>query len=176
MELLRIYLQDHLASATGAVELAKRAYGSNRGSELGPGLAAVRAQLSDDHAALLDLMDRLDVGRDRMKEGAAWAAEKAGRLKLNGRVRGYSPLSRVVELEGLALLLLGQRQMWETLAQVLAGDPRTVGFDAAARAAHVDDALARVAELHRRASALAFPPPAASEAASPPAAPPPPAA
>jgi|SRR5215212_508563 len=156
MELLRIYLQDHLAACAGAVELAQRAYGSNRGSEFGPGLAAVREQLSDDRAALLDVLRRLGFERDRIKEGAAWAAEKAGRLKLNGRLRGYSPLSRVVELEGLALLLLGQRQMWDALAHATAGDARMGGFEAAGRAARIDEALARVAELHARATALAF--------------------
>lgn len=158
MELLRIYLQDHLAASCGALELAKRAHGSNRGTEFGPGLAALRERLTDDRAALLDVMDRLGVGRDRVKEGAAWVAEKAGRLKLNGSVRAYSPLSRVVELEGLAMLLLGQRRMWEALGHVTAGDPRMAGFDGAARAAGAEEALARVAELHARASALAFPP------------------
>jgi hypothetical protein len=157
MELLRIYLQDHLASVTGAVELAKRAYGSNRAGEFGPGLAAVREQLTEDRTALLDAMRRLGVAPDRLKLGAAWTAEKAGRLKLNGSLRGYSPLSRVVELEGLALLLLGQRQLWETLEQVAGGDPRRAGFDVAARAAHIGEALEQVAELHRRATALAFP-------------------
>jgi len=158
MELLRVYLQDHLATATGAVELAKRAYGSNRGSEFGPGLAVVQQQTTYDRAALLDLMRRLAVGPDRLKVGAAWTAEKAGRLKLNGRLCGYSPLSRVVELEGLRLLLVGQRQMWETIERVLADDPRLEGFDAADRAVGIDDALARLAELDRRATALAFPP------------------
>ncbi|HEU4700837.1 MAG TPA: hypothetical protein VFS37_00030 [Conexibacter sp.] len=157
MELLRIYLQDHLASATGAVELARRAHGSNRGSEFGPGLAAVHELLTDDRAALLDAMRRLGVDPDRLKVCAAWAAEKAGRLKLNGSVRSYSPLSRVVELEGLGLLLLGQRRLWETLDRVLAGDPRMAGFGAAARTTQVDDALARLADLHARAVAVAFP-------------------
>ena len=34
---------------------------------------------------------------------AGWVAEKAGRLKLNGSLLTYSPLSRLVELEGLSL-------------------------------------------------------------------------
>ena len=156
MELLRIYLQDHLASATGAVELAKRAYGANRGSEFGPGLAAVCELLVEDRDALLDVMRRLGVGPDRLKVGAAWVAEKAGRLKLNGRWREYSPLSRVVELEGLAMLLLGQRGMWESLAHALADDPRIEAFDAAGRVAGIDEALTRLAELRRRAAEAAF--------------------
>ncbi|MGN6189322.1 MAG: hypothetical protein ACTHOE_10505 [Conexibacter sp.] len=157
IELLRIYLQDHLASASGAVELARRAHGPNRESEFGPGLAALQQHLTDDRAALLDVMRRLGVGADRLKLGAAWAAEKAGRLKLNGSWREYSPLSRVVELEGLRMLLLGQRDMWGTLGRVLEGDTRMAGVDAAERAAGCEQAAERLEELHRRATALAFP-------------------
>ena len=158
MELLRIYLQDHLASATGAVELAKRTRDANRGGEFEQPLVALHEQLVADRSALLDAMRRLGLAPDRLKVGAAWAAEKAGRLKLNGRVRGYSPLSRVVELEGLRLLVLGQREMWATLDRTLAGDARLVGVDADGRAAALDDALAGIADLHRRATALAFAP------------------
>jgi hypothetical protein len=101
-------------------------------------------------------MRRLGFGPDRLKVGAAWTAEKVGRLKLNGSWREYSPLSRVVELDGLVLLLTGQRLLWEALAAVLADDPRMAGFDVAGRAARVDEALARLTELRGRATALAF--------------------
>ena len=37
-----------------------------------------------------------------------WVAEKAGRLKLNGRVLSYSLLSRLVELEGLIMGITGK--------------------------------------------------------------------
>ena len=40
---------------------------------------------------------------DRLKVAGAWAGEKAGRLKLNGHLTGYSPQSRVIELEGLVV-------------------------------------------------------------------------
>ena len=38
----------------------------------------------------------------------AWSAEKFGRLKLNGQLSGYSPLSRLEELEILALVAEGK--------------------------------------------------------------------
>jgi len=41
----------------------------------------------------------------------AWILEKAGRLKLNGRLSGYSPLSRLVELEGLWVGVEGKLSM-----------------------------------------------------------------
>lgn len=157
MELLRIYLQDHLATCTGMVELAKRAHAANRTSDaFGPPLAALRDELADDRETLRQVAARLGVRPDRLKEGATWSAEKVGRLKLNGRVRGYSPLSRVVELEGLSMLLQGKRRLWETLAS-LAGGTRLASVDTEAMLARVDGQLARATELHAQAVALAFP-------------------
>ena len=48
----------------------------------------------------------LEVEPSRLKIGLARAAERASRLKLNGRVLGYSPLSRVIELETLGAGIL----------------------------------------------------------------------
>ena len=48
-------------------------------------------------------MDDLEIRTDPVKDAGGWLLEKAGRLKLNGQLKGYSPLPRLVELEGLAL-------------------------------------------------------------------------
>jgi hypothetical protein len=45
----------------------------------------------------------------------AWSAEKVGRLKLNGQLTGYSPLSRLEELEILSLGVEGKLAMWRAL-------------------------------------------------------------
>lgn len=155
MTLLRIYLQDHAAAYTGLLELAKRALGPNAGTSFEQPLAELCDEIAADRELLADVMRRLGTGSDRVKDGAAWALEKAGRLKLNGRVREYSPLSRVVELEGLAMLLVGQRRMWETLA-ARAEDARLTGVALAAMPGRIDAQLARVEELHARATELAF--------------------
>jgi hypothetical protein len=55
---------------------------------------------------------------------AAWTAEKAGRLKLNGRLTSYSPLSRVVELEALSIGVEGKLAMWRALKRIADEDPR----------------------------------------------------
>jgi hypothetical protein len=69
----------------------------------------------------------LGVRRDRLKALAAWAAEKLGRLKLNGQLTGYSPLSRLLELESLYLGITGKREMWGALERTLGND--VPGFD-----------------------------------------------
>jgi hypothetical protein len=63
-------------------------------------------------------MRALDVKVDRLKVIAGWGAEKVGRLKLNGRLLGYSPLSRLVELEALALGVHGKLALWRSLQQL----------------------------------------------------------
>src|SRR3954465_13529807 len=106
---LEIYLNDHLAGATVGVELAKRAAGANKGTELGAFLRVLRGEIEADRAALLEIMDCLEASVDRPKSALAWLGEKAVRLKLNGRLLGYDPLSRVVELEFLSLAIKGKR-------------------------------------------------------------------
>jgi hypothetical protein len=110
-----IYLQDHLAAATAGHELAKRAASSNEGTPLGGFLSTLKAEISEDRAALLQAMEELGVGADRLKSSVAWGAEKVGRLKPNGRLLTYSPLSRLVELEGLHLAIAANVSMWQVL-------------------------------------------------------------
>jgi hypothetical protein len=113
-ERLRIYLNDHLAGATVGVELARRTLSNNRGTPLGDDLAGLLGELRTDRQALEALMAELGLAQAPIKRTAGYLAEKVGRLKLNGQLRGYSPLSRLVELEGLALGVEGKRRLWWT--------------------------------------------------------------
>jgi hypothetical protein len=115
--LLAIYLNDHMAASTGAVELARRVATSNRGTPYGETLARLRDEIQEDRQALARIMHRLGIGRDRAKSAAAWSAEKLGRLKLNGQLSGYSPLSRLEELEILELGVHGKLLLWRTLSR-----------------------------------------------------------
>jgi hypothetical protein len=116
-KLLRIYLQDHHAGSTTGLELARRARGANQGNEYGEALAKVVDEIAADQKSLESIMDDLGFGPDRIKDVGAWALEKAGRLKLNGQITGYSPLSRVVELERLRERGESQRATVEDLRE-----------------------------------------------------------
>jgi hypothetical protein len=140
--LLAIYLNDHLAGSTGALALVRRARRANRGTPFEAPLARLATEIQEDRAALLDAMRRLGVASDPVKEWAGWLAEKAGRLKLNGRLAGYSPLTRVLELEVLALGVEGKGALWRALRDVAGDDPRLDGVDL--------DGLLRRAEAQRR--------------------------
>jgi hypothetical protein len=106
---LAIYLNDHLAGAVAGVGLARRL------ADGGSIPADVANEIEEDRAALVDLMRTLDVPVRKYKAGLGWAAEKVGRLKLNGRLVGRAPLSRVLELETMRLGVEGKAAGWRTL-------------------------------------------------------------
>ena len=149
-----IYLQDHLAGATAGHELAKRAARSNRGSELGEFLSRLEEEIGEDRRSLLEVMDELGVRSDPIKATFAWGAEKVGRLKPNGRILGYSPLSRVVELEGLHLGITGKHSLWQLLA---AGDGEGISsVDLAELAARAERQLRELEPYRLSAAREAF--------------------
>jgi hypothetical protein len=149
--LLGIYLNDHLAGSVGGVEMARRARGANEGTEFGPPLARLCAEIESDRETLEAVMEELGVSRSRWKPALGWLGEKLGRAKPNGQLRGYSPLSRVVELEVLIIGITGKLRLWRLLAE-LVGEDCATDFEAlAARAEKQRDA---VEELQVRAARL----------------------
>jgi hypothetical protein len=156
--LLAIYLNDHLAGSTGGLELARRALGANRGTPFEAPLERLATEIAEDREALIEVMDRLGVARDPLKVVAGWAAEKVGRLKLNGRIAGYSSLSRVVELEVLGLGVEGKRAMWRALGDVAAGDTRLEGVDLGGLTRRAERQRRLIEQQRLRAAAIAFDP------------------
>jgi hypothetical protein len=148
---LSVYLQDHLAGATGGLELARRARSSNPDGELGDFLGQLAHEIAEDREALISIMDHLGAEPDRLKIAAAWTGEKLGRLKPNGQLTGYSPLSRLVELEGLHVGVSGKLSLWENL-QAAMGE-HLVNYDLEGL---IDRAHSQIDGLrtHRRAAAI----------------------
>jgi hypothetical protein len=122
--MLSIYLNDHLAGATGGVELARRAASAQRDSTHGPELARLATEIAEDRESLLEVMEALDVTVQHYKVGAGWLLEKVGRLKPNGAWVSRAPLSSLVELEGLLLGVTGKGALWRTLRVEAESDPR----------------------------------------------------
>ena len=122
--LLAIYLNDHLAGATGGVELARRVAVWYPVPGQQAALEGLAADIAQDRQTLLDLMTTLGMPVRRYKVGVAWAAEKAGRLKLNGSLLSRSPLSNLEELEMLRLGVEGKAAGWRTLRELADADSR----------------------------------------------------
>jgi hypothetical protein len=148
---LSIYLNDHLAGATGGVGRARAARDANEGTEFAEPLAAVCREIEEDRSSLESLMDDLGIGRSRIKTTLGGLGERAGRLKPNGRLRGYSPLGRVIDLEVLFIGITGKLRLWTLLGDLLDGE---TSRDLAALARRAEDQRARVGQLQERAARL----------------------
>lgn len=154
-DLLGIYLNDHLAGATAGVALARRLRESNAGEpEFGPTLAEICAEVEADRESLVLVMDRLGVRPSRLKPLGAVLGERLGRLKLNGRLRGYSPLSRFAELEMLQIGVVGKRGLWQALERTRSGQLPGIGLGALEERA--SDQARRLEALRLRAASLAL--------------------
>jgi hypothetical protein len=121
---LSIYLNDHLSGATVGLELARR---------IVPGELA--SEIDEDRAALVDVMQRLSVGRDRARIAVGWGTEKFLRLKPGGRF---------VELETLSLGVEGKLALWKALDHAYGDDPRLEGVDLEALSARARSQRRRI--------------------------------
>jgi hypothetical protein len=153
---LRIYLQDHLAGATAGLELARRTRGANEGTEYGSPLARIADEIEADRRHLQGIIEDLGFGGDRLKNIAAWSLEKVGRLKLNGELTGYSPLSRVVELEGLLTGITGKKGLWLALLQIAPSESRLDAALLERLRDRAEEQRATVEELREKAAREAF--------------------
>jgi len=146
--LLRIYVNDHLGAAAAGGARARRTLRNNRDGELGRFLSGLVREIEEDRTSLERVLRTIGAPRNPVKEGVAKLAERVARLKLNGRVRGYSDLSRLLELEGLLVGVDAKRALWCSLQQT--GRALSVDLDElVARAERQRDAL----EEHRVAAA-----------------------
>ena len=154
---LRIYLQDHLAGSTAGLELARRTRGANEGHAVyGPPLAKVADEIEADRRQLQGIVEDLGFGGDKLKNVAAWGLEKVGRLKMNGELTSYSPLSRVVELEGLLTGITAKKGLWVALLELVEVEPRLDRDRLERLRDRAEDQRTRVEELREKAAREAF--------------------
>ena len=150
-KMLGIYLNDHLAGSVVGSSLARRFERENRGNEYGRPIGEIAREIEEDQVALVELMDRVGVRRKQVRLAVARAAELGARLKPNGRLIGYSPLSRVIELEGLTVGITGKLELWRSMG-ALENGARIDGVDFERLAARAEDQRDRVEDLRVRAA------------------------
>ncbi|MGY1915429.1 hypothetical protein ABC795_10520 [Blastococcus sp. HT6-30] len=114
-DLLTVYCNDHLAAASGGIELVGRMLGRHRGNRYEAPLEQLLDELREERAALRTTIGALGLPVRQYKQVAIWAAEKLSRGKLNGRLLTRSPLSDLVEFEFIATAVLAKRAGFETL-------------------------------------------------------------
>jgi len=152
--LLAIYLRDHFAASTAGRNRCRYARDRNRDGELGSLLDTLLHEIEEDRDTLRRVMARVGVEPSGVKVAASAALERLGRLKLNGQVTGYSPVSRVLDLEALSLGIEGKSLLWAALAA--RNDQHLAEFDFKALEERAQSQRERL-ESHRGAAAATLP-------------------
>ena len=124
LDLLGVYCNDHLAAATGGIELVSRMLGRHRGARHEPRLEELLGELREERASLQASMAALGIPVRQYKQMASWLGEKLTRAKLNGHFLSRSPLSDLVEFEFISTAVLAKRAGFETMLELAAVEPR----------------------------------------------------
>jgi hypothetical protein len=156
---IETYLQDHRAGAEAGSDLARRLYEENKGTQYEAFLADLAEQIEEDLMVLEQIMDRFDVERPALKAAVAKIGERFSRLKPNDQLTGYSPLSRVLEFEGLRAGVQGKLSMWDALLEVTPFDARLDPEELGQLIARAESQLKGLRVHHRLAAREAFAPP-----------------
>ena len=152
---LSIYVNDHRSAAAAGLALARRIVHENARSVLNHDvLETVANDIAADKATLHEIARLLGIRLNGLKVALAHVAQMAGRLKLNGELRGYSPLSRLVEIETLIAGIEAKRCLWVSLEQAHRRELADIDFEQlVGRANHQRQQLV---PLHRHAAQLAL--------------------
>ena len=154
--LLSVYLHDHLAGASGGVELARRAAKEHADTEFGPALASLAHEIDRDRDSLRTILDDLGMSDHTALEATSWLVEKVGRLKPNGQLVGRSPLTALVELETLRLGIVGKLAGWTSLRTLANVDPRLDADHLDRLIVRAEAQAAQAEELRKSAVSKAF--------------------
>lgn len=153
---LETYLQDHRAGAAMGADLAHRLADENSGTPYEDFLIGLAQEIDSDVEILGQVMDRFGVSKPALKIAGAKAAEKLGRLKPNEQLTSYSPLSRVLELEGLRGGVQAKLGLWDSLGRLAEHDDRLDPDQMAELQAKALKQLEGLREQHRIAAHEAF--------------------
>jgi hypothetical protein len=146
--LLGLYLDDHRAGAAGGVALARRMLEENPDNYLTATMRELTVEIERDRQVLDDVIRRLRHSPNRIKMVMGAASAWMGRLKANGYIRQYSPLSRLEEFEMLSAGLLSKASLWRSCGLSLAGRAELAELDFDALCQRAESQRAKL-EAHR---------------------------
>jgi hypothetical protein len=149
---LAIYLNDHLAGATGALELLSDLAEAHAGTPVGANLTQLHNEIEADRQELERLVHRLDIAVSGPRRMGAWLGEKLANVKLQLDDKATGAMRLFEGLEALALGIQGKRGLWRALAVASQSDLDLRGLDYENLTQRSEDQHRRV-ELMRLAAA-----------------------
>jgi hypothetical protein len=128
---LEVYLNDHLAGATGACEVARNAAEKFAGTPHRDFLRQFVTEVEEDRATLEEMIRTVGGTPNPLKQAGAWIMEKVSRVKLSPGGTGSEELSVLLTLETLAIGVEGKLCLWTALQEVAGdiADLESIDFD-----------------------------------------------
>jgi hypothetical protein len=124
-----VYLNDHLGGAMFGSGLAGQIRDRHDGTPLGDIMRIIAAQIEEDRQTLLDLMERMNIARNPVKQATGWMAEKASQMKFSGLVSGEPDHGAFMALESLTVGVAGKVYLWRSLKEVADQYPALASTD-----------------------------------------------
>ncbi|WP_082526297.1 hypothetical protein [Kitasatospora sp. MBT63] len=123
-EPLSIYLNDHLTGAFGGAALARRMADTHPDSRRAAELRHLARDVEQDRDDLVRIMNSLAVPVRHYRTWLGLVGERIARLKPNGTLTRRSPLSDLIELEGMRAGVEGKTALWQAVRAIADNDPR----------------------------------------------------
>ncbi|CAN5837862.1 hypothetical protein BH23ACT4_BH23ACT4_01750 [soil metagenome] len=155
-DMLSTYLDDHRAGAAAGRALSKRMARENSDIGWAEKLADLADEIEADDRTLGQLRRVLGIRGGLAKRALARVAAAAGRLKLNRRLVGYSPLSRVLEAEAMMAGVTAKKCLWVAMRTCDNPGDQTAQFDFAALEKRALDQIQLLTEFHAASAKAAF--------------------
>lgn len=124
---LAIYLHDHLAGSSFAVELLEKLASEFAGTPSGEVARQLLEPVQSDRKTLEQLIERIGKANPDLYDALGWIAERVSRIKLNHD--DPSGIGAFEAFETISLGILGKRALWQALQVHQNADPRVAGFD-----------------------------------------------
>lgn len=151
------YLNNHMAGAAFGSDLAGHLVRRAGGTPLEGTLDQVASEIAEDRETLSELMDRLGVTRNPIKEAVTWLGEKGSRVGLEiTSAGGDEHFGLFLGLEALSLGIEGKACMWLALATLTERYPELVSLDLRDLEARAREQRATVETVRITAAALAL--------------------
>jgi hypothetical protein len=147
---LGVYLNDHLAGATAALEILREL----EDPAMSAGWASrIKAEIAEDRQVLERTMSNAGIAISKIRQHAARLSEKAAELKMRFDDRAAGALKRLELIEALAIGIDGKRALWMALQAAGPRVPALAGVDYQHLIARADQQRQEV-EKHRIRAAL----------------------
>jgi hypothetical protein len=154
---LSVYLNDHLAGGTAALELLRHLERRHVGTPLARDASALYAEVAADHQELQTVMSRAGISPSIVRRAAAWLTEKAAELKTSVDDSSDGRLRLLETFEALSLGIEGKRLLWIGLARVADEVPALRGTDFSRLEQRAENQRRRVEEWRVEAARSALP-------------------